>query len=101
MMHAFYNRQGEPVSPDEWAAAIATDSESFEKLNRVALSTRGEVIISTVFMGINHGDITGELPPLIFETLVMGGEYHGAMVRYSTEAEALAGHDDAVEEFFV
>ncbi len=99
MMHAFYNRQGEPITVEEWAESIAHNSEEFEERNRIALTERDEVVISTVFMGINHGDLLGESPPMIFETLVIGGEYDGAMLRYSTEREAAAGHEDAIAEF--
>lgn len=50
----------------------------------------GMVEISTVFLGINHA--RGEGPPLWFETMVFGGKLDGEMDRYSTYADAVAGH---------
>ena len=49
---------------------------------RVALDRIGETDISTVFLGLDHQFGSG--PPLLFETLVFGGELDGEMVRYST-----------------
>lgn len=75
----------------EWATA-------FEKGDRrVALTDLGGgVKISTVFLGIDHS--FGEGPPLIFETMVFANRAgEEAMWRYSTWAEAEAGHARAVE----
>lgn len=54
--------------------------------------------VSTVFLGLWHGDSpTG---PLIFETMIFG-ELDGADLsyceRYATKAEALAGHERALD----
>ena len=47
--------------------------------------------VSTVWLGLNHQ--YGDGPPLIFETMVFGGDGDSRECeRYSTEAEALAGH---------
>ena len=47
--------------------------------------------VSTVFLGLNHS--YGDGPPLLFETLVFDGPLDGEMDRYSTWAEAEAGHE--------
>ena len=82
---------GKPVQVDdvlEWARA-------FEKEDRrVAMDSIGEVCISTVFLGLDHQ--FGDGPPLIYETLVMGGEMDHDMDRYSTRGEAESGHADMV-----
>jgi hypothetical protein len=57
----------------------------------VAITEFAEAKVSTVFMGLNHR-FSGDGPPLIFETLVFGGDHDGAMDRYSTWEEAEAGH---------
>lgn len=49
------------------------------------------VKISTVFLGIDHSFLGG--PPLIFETMVFGGDQDAEMDRYSTKREALEGHE--------
>ena len=57
---------------------------------KVACDLFGEVTVSTVFLGVDHS-VTGR-PPQLFETLVFGGSLDGEQERYSTRAEALAGH---------
>lgn len=54
----------------------------------------GDAEISTVFLGIDHQ--FGEGPPLLFETLIFGGEHDGDMWRYPTWGEAKTGHDEVV-----
>lgn len=88
----YYDRQGNPISDDEWSATFR-DPE----LKRVAETTVGGIWISTVWLGLDHG--WGSGPPLIFETMafalgVSWSELAGN--RYATEAEALAGHEEIV-----
>jgi hypothetical protein len=47
--------------------------------------------VSTVFLGLDH-NFLGNGPPILFETLVFGGEWDGEMFRYSTFEEAVEGH---------
>lgn len=68
----------------------------FRKFDRIVAKTSvGKSEVSTVFLGIDHR-FTGEGPPLLFETLVFGGPLADRMERYSTWAEAVAGHDRMV-----
>ncbi len=53
------------------------------------------VYISTVFLAIDHS--FGDGPPLLFETMVFGGELDQSQERYSTWDEAEAGHKAWVE----
>lgn len=51
------------------------------------------VRISTVFLGIDHGwDEHG--PPILFETMVFGGNLDGEIDRYPTYKESKQGHAD-------
>ena len=50
-----------------------------------------EIFISTVFLGLDHR-LTGDGPPLLWETLVFGGPLEGEMVRYDSREAALEGH---------
>jgi hypothetical protein len=85
MDHRYYDRCGNPVDPMYW-------SLMFEESDRhVGDTTIGDVRVSTVFLGLNHQYESGG-PPLIFETMVFGGPLDDEMDRYSTEAEAEAGH---------
>jgi hypothetical protein len=42
----------------------------------------GNVKISTVFLGLDHSYFAG--PPILFETMVFGGEYDEHQQRYTT-----------------
>ena len=55
---------------------------------------RKEIIISTVFLGVNHGPVN---TPLWFETMVFGGKCDGIVERYETIIEARKGHDKIVQ----
>ncbi len=63
----------------------------FEAADRyVGKTDVGEVHISTVFLGLNH--CFGEGPPVLFETMVFGGDLDQEQERYTTWDEAEAGH---------
>jgi len=55
-----------------------------------------KIMISTVFLGLDHGWGTG--PPLLFETMVFNGPLHEDMDRYTTWAQAEAGHAKFCEQ---
>ena len=64
----------------------------FEKADRhVAKTTlRNGVEISTVFLGVDH-NFLGR-PPILFETMIFGGELDDEMEQYSTWQDAEKGH---------
>jgi hypothetical protein len=87
-----YRRDGTPIaSPLEW---------SFLHSNLAYVHVRwtvvGDVEVSTVWIGVPQAGSTRERP-LIFETMIFGGELDEHAWRYSSEAEAERGHDDVVE----
>lgn len=63
-------------------------------LPHVAFTKIGAVDVSTVFLGLDHQ--FGEGPPLLFETMVFGGPLDEEQRRYTTWAEAEAGHAEMV-----
>lgn len=69
----------------------------FETADRVVAGTEvnKDITVSTVFLGLDHQWSDG--PPLLYETLVFGGEMDGEMERYSTKDEAITGHDAMVQ----
>jgi len=77
-----------PVDLMTWARWLDSNVH-----NRTVAKTHvsNEVLVSTVFLGLDH-NWSDEGPPLIFETLVFGGPHDGEEERYSTWAEAEAGH---------
>jgi hypothetical protein len=65
---------------------------------QVRHTEQGDVRVSTVFLGLDHQ--FGDGPPLLFETMTFVGDDSVSCERYSTWAEAEAGHDRAVAEVF-
>jgi len=77
----------------EWARA-------YENRERTVASTRLDSgSISTVFLGMNHRyDYDAEVrkPPILWETMVFGGEHDQDTWRYDSFEAAKAGHEKAV-----
>lgn len=71
----------------------------FESANRIVKKTEVApgVEVSTVFLGVDHQ--FGDGDPLLFETMIFGGERDGFQDRYSTWDEALKSHNIIVKEF--
>ncbi len=94
MAHYILDDRGQPhVEPDweKWAQWFATHGDA-----RIVGKTQiGSVKVSTVFLGINHQ--WGHGPPILWETLVRGGHLHEAQERYTSQAEAVAGHEEMVK----
>jgi hypothetical protein len=85
------DKDGEPVP--------CNDSENFglwfDKADRtVAKTIIGEVTISTVFLAIDHS--FGGRKPILYETMIFGGQHDMEQWRYSTKEEAIIGHEEAV-----
>ena len=75
--------------------SLLTFVRFFDNCNnrRVALTQMSkDSEVSTVFLGLNHQ--WGDGPPLLFETMVFGGELDGEQERYSTWEEAIEGHEN-------
>ena len=99
-----WNRQGEPLTLAEWGALLEDKSEderaAYKRVAEDTLPNRRWV--STVWLGLNHRFGPGK--PLIFETMIAQlaededepHEWLDYQMRYATEAEALAGHDEAI-----
>jgi hypothetical protein len=91
---------GEPVlEPDllKWAAWLEYSHTSPGKDNRIIERDYiGEVLISTVFLGLDH-DFGSEGPPVLWETMIFGGENDKYMRRYTSRNDAIVGHLEAVE----
>ena len=85
-MSDYYDRQGNPISTEQWLRGFKDPG-----LKRVAKAEIGDSTVSTVWLGLDHNFSPG--PPLIFETLVFEGPLDGEMLRYSTEEDALKGHE--------
>lgn len=85
----YYDWEGKPISRTTWGR-LWTDERHIGD-TEVAEG----ICVSTVWLGLDH-NFFGEGPPLIFETMVFGGELDEMCWRYATEREARAGHAEAV-----
>lgn len=83
---------GTEVVPVKDAREMSVDLDE----RKVGRDYVDDYLISTVFLGINHG--SDDLPQW-FETMVFRGNSSSdlAMDRYATHAEAVAGHARMVE----
>ena len=91
-----YDRQGNPISMEEWVEKL--NDRTCQRVAKTTLSDGKSV--STVWLGVNHNH--GDGPPLIFETMVFPSEENLRDLdceRYSTEGEALVGHQAMVEKW--
>lgn len=56
-----------------------------------------EILVSTVFLGLDHNFISGG-PPILYETMIFGlPSMEGYQERYVTKEAALIGHAKALE----
>jgi hypothetical protein len=96
-MSKYYDRQGQPIT-NVFAWGKKLEDRAYQRVAETTLPD-GKWI-STVWLGLDHN--YGDGPPLIFESMVFPkrGEY-GELdcERYSTEADALAGHAQLVEKW--
>lgn len=92
-MTRYYVLDGRDVVP---VGDVSKWGEMFEDMNarRVSEDMVGEARISTVFLGIDHS--FGRGPPLLFETMIFGGEHDGFQERSSTYGQAEAMHARAL-----
>jgi hypothetical protein len=94
---AFYilDDRGNPVpEPDllrweEWFACFENRALKHDTVSRA-------VRVSTVFLGFDH-NLSGNGPPLLWETMTFGGRHDRTCQRYASREDALAGHARAVE----
>lgn len=82
-----------PVPEPDWEKW----GDWFELASRVVRQDMvGNVFVSTVFLGLDHGWREG--PPVLFETMIFGGPRAQETHRYCTWDEAEAGHKRILEE---
>lgn len=91
----YYNWDGNPITPWEWAHLIQAPTDQ----RRIGRDETYEHLVSTVYLGIDHS-LWGE-PPLIFETMIFC-QHQGECVfddwcqRYPTLEDAQTGHRSTV-----
>lgn len=96
----YYDKGGNNISFRDWARLRAWDRRNNHAYTRIGADDVGDYWISTVWIGINHAWRPGA-PPLIFETMVFNNATEESdldMERYSTEQEAIEGHQRMVDK---
>ena len=95
------DEDGNPVpEPDtiKWAMWFERSHLSKGKDNRmIAKDSIGNAVVSTIFLGLDSRFPTDEGPPVLWETMIFRGEHDQWMNRYTSRADAVAGHKVAVE----
>lgn len=93
MMDRFFNKQGKPITFEEYCSV----SEDYKRVAQDTVLVDGiEVWLSTVWLGIDHSR-AGFGYPVIFESMIFmdsdhDHSHHNWMDRYSTLEEAQSGH---------
>ena len=77
-----------------WDEYVAWMKQGFDATKRVARTEIGDVSVSTVFLSIDHS--WNGPPPILFETMVFGGEHSDDQWRYAPWAEAVDGNGAVV-----
>jgi len=89
MYYKLVGKKAIPTSLTEWALIFTR--------NTISRWSNGEVTVSTVFLGLDHGYPPNPKCPVLFETVVFGGNLDGSMSRYRTYDLALKGHSELVK----
>jgi hypothetical protein len=83
---------------DEFNHVIEVDmltwARWFEEINNRLIAyteITSEITVSTIFLGVDHR-FHGEGPPILFETMVFGGEFDEYQYRYASYDDAQTGH---------
>lgn len=80
------------VSTLEWAEWFQNRENRIVKNDQI----EGNIFVSTIFLGLDHGfGCPG--PPVLFETMIFGGPHHNYQDRYCTWEQAEEGHAHALE----
>jgi hypothetical protein len=93
-MSTFYaldeNKKPFPISIEDLAEVYGDTNSRVTKQDTI-----GDVMISTVFLVIDHR-FSGEGDPVLWETMIFGGKHDGYQERYTSHEEALKGHERSI-----
>ena len=85
--------EGEPI-PCHDLMAWGTFMQNAER--HVGDDHVGEIHVSTVFLGLDHSFGSKNAPPVLWETMIFGGEHDQYQERYTSRDAALKGHATAL-----
>lgn len=87
-------KDGKPVSVDASACSEWMETANRTLRRREFIINGEKVSVSTVFLGLNHS-YHRNTAPILWETMIFGGNHDQEQWRYSSEAEAIKGHEYA------
>ena len=88
MDHRWYILEGQTPIPVDQATWVAQFRDNVVKQDQV-----NGALVSTIFLGLNHNH--GDGPPILFDTMICGGEHNDYQDRCSTWKQAEAMHEVA------
>jgi len=94
----YYKLVGKEIIPctlQEWGEAREGNRHVAKTKLKAPAPSKDTVEISTVFLGLDHSMGGGDVP-ILFETMIFGGQHDEYMERYTTWDEAEKGHQEAV-----
>lgn len=97
MLHYVLDADGNPqpcedvLAWGQWFERASKDRSRIVAADKDEGPDGGQILISTVFLGLDH-NFHASGPPVLWETLVFGGALDGEMVRYASREAALTGH---------
>lgn len=90
----YFGRQGSPITHEQYQA-LRADADKHVAWDELTIS--GELVeVSTAWTGLDPMVIEGR--PLIFETMIFGGEWNQMWWRWYTEREAAESHEIIVRK---
>lgn len=93
MSGLYYKLVDEKVIPCE---DVKEWSKYFEKNRKIKYTKISETVsVSTVFLGIDHS-FNEMYPPILFESMIFGGDQDQFQQRYNSIEDAKKGHEDIV-----
>ena len=87
MWYILKDKKPVKASIEEW------DEWSKENQRHIDEAVKDGIRVSTIFLGLDHSFGGGE--PVLFETMIFGGEHDQDLWRYKTWEEAVDGHATA------
>lgn len=88
----FYDRDGNEITMADYERLLYEHGEEYR---RVDWDQVGDVVVSTVWTGMNQG-LPGYGPPLMFETMVFDPQPNQRW-KWSTDESAMLGHATVVD----
>lgn len=99
LSHRYFDRAGKPITFARWVAVMEKDPDSRIVHHTWLVCDTSIVLVSTVWLGMDHNFFSDSGPPLVFETMVFGLADDEYQERYATEDAARAGHDALVRDW--